>query len=206
MVAVANQVRLQGGRYKVSGENLVRATQRSEDQDRTHNLCKEPSSGQSFVISEHRYIINHGIEDWLWQQRCGERLDLCSCIEHRLEWLSAHAGHYPRPGTSQRSGCCEKAVLRELWGIGWPAVGRSRMRNQSSDDRVMEVGVGIVVDSRSSRRLSHDCDSSGVSTESADVVSDPLDGLALVEEPDVCCLAGCTRESKDVETIAKVVT
>ena len=83
---------------------------------------------------------------------------------------------------------------------------RSRMRYQSSYNRVMEVGVGIVVDGRSSRRLSHDCNPGYVSAESADVVSDPFDGLALVEEPDVCRLAGCTRESKDVETVAKMVS
>ena len=81
----------------------------------------------------------------------------------------------------------------------------SGMRYQSSHDRVMQVGVGIVVDSCSSRRLSHDCDAGDVSAESADVVSDPLDGLALVEKPDICRLAGCTRESKDVYTVAKFV-
>ena len=81
---------------------------------------------------------------------------------------------------------------------------RSRMRYQSSDNGVMEMGVGIIVYSCSSRRLSHDCDPGYVSAESADVVSDPFDGLALVEEPDVCRLAGCTRESKNVETIANM--
>ena len=66
----------------------------------------------------------------------------------------------------------------------------------------MKVCVGIIIDSCSSGRLPHDCDPACVSAESADIVSDPFDGLALIEEPDVCCLARCTRESKDVETVA----
>ena len=119
-----------------------------------------------------------------------------------MEWLSAHASHDARPGAPKRCGCCEKAAARELWSVGGPALRRSRMRYQSSDNWVMEMGVGIIIHSCSSCRLSHDCDPGGVSAESADIVSDPFDGLVLVEQPDVCRLAGCTRESKNVETVA----
>ena len=146
----------------------------------TDDRCKEPCCGQCSVIFEHRYIVNGGIEDWLWQQRCGKRLNFCGCIEYRLEWLSAHTGHHARPRTPKRCSCCKKAAAGELWSAGGPAVRRSRVGYQSSDDRVMKVGIGIVVDSCSSGRLPHDCDAGCVSAESADVISDPFNGLALV--------------------------
>lgn len=76
------------------------------------------------------------------------------------------------------------------------------MRDQASNNGVVEVGVGIVVRRLAAGRLPKNGDSCRIPAESCNIVTEPLNGFSLVEKSNILGFARRAGKAEDVDTIA----
>jgi hypothetical protein len=90
--------------------------------------------------------------------------------------------------------------------LQWEGVGDAAHGNEAVDDWVLLPRVAVMVDRGAACAVTGDGDSLWITAEVGNVVSDPFDGEALVEEPKVVFgQERGTREAEDVETVTKDV-
>ena len=75
------------------------------------------------------------------------------------------------------------------------------MGDQPGYNWIVWIGIGIVVDGRTACRLSLDNDTAWISTETVNIISDPFNGLPLVQKPNILVFAWGSGETEDVHAI-----
>lgn len=154
------------------------------------------------VVGEDSHIVSHRLKDGLRTSLtgCWRRQYFSCCCWDFGKCLVPHADHNVSriPTPKHRRGIVP-ILVRKFRRVNREAEHIPRLTDDSTHDRILNVGVWPKIYSHAAWWLSHEDDLSPISTESFDIITDPFHCHTLILESQVLALTWCTRKSKNVK-------